>query len=482
LREKEKSVDIYVVGALGGPERKLIDVAYGRYVDLEWSPDGKTIVFAEKRDQNLNYDSFASHALFALSLDTREKRQLTFPINGMSDHRFAFSPDGRMLAFLRHGLIKGGVAIMLMPAGGGEPRAIYDNPAWAGHLAWSPDGQSLVFTSQVGGGNKLWRIAAAGGTPELVPLNENYAYYPTVSLRGGRLAYVRDYYDADLWRIELLGRKGPGKPPVPMPNSARIDACAEISPDGKKLAFLSERSGRCEVWMSDPDGSNPEQITDFECWGTSAPTWSPDSRRLAFFCRGNMKVREGIHILNLKNKEIRLFREGFNFPRWSRDGKWIFALKWIPALFALNADRLYTSRIPVDGGEPIRVPGVSSYMAQDSPDGKRLYYVRPFADGLRSQAISGGEESVMLPEVTSTLIGHWRVFEDGIYFINPQTQPFATLEFFEFATRRRHRIEMLNGEPTPYSGGLTVSPDRKWVIYSQVARSASDIMLVENFR
>jgi hypothetical protein len=80
------------------------------------------------------------------------------------------------------------------------------------------------------------------------------------------------------------------------------------------------------------------------------------------------------------------------------------------------------------------------------------------------------------------MIGHFRVFEDGIFFINPHTRPFATLEFFEFATSRRRPIAMLNGQPTIYSGGLTVSPDRKWVVYSQVSRSASDIMLVENFR
>jgi Tol biopolymer transport system component/DNA-binding winged helix-turn-helix (wHTH) protein len=470
LREREKSVEIWVVGALGGPERKLIDVAYGRYVDREWSPDGKRFVFAEKRDPSLRYDAFYSHALFAVSLETLEKKQLTFPTDGMSDHRFAFSPDARTLAFLRHK--PRGADIMLMPAAGGEPSALYVSPIWSGHLAWSPDSHSLVFSSHIGGGNKLWRIAAAGGTPELLSLNEEYAYYPAVSRRGGRLAYVREYYDSDLWRIELLGPRGPGKPPVPMPGSARIDSDPEVSPDGRKLAFLSERSGRFEVWMSDADGSNPEKLTDFECAGTSAPTWSPDSKRLAFFCRSSIKGTEGIYILNVDNKEIRPFRERYAFPRWSRDGKWIFAF---------SEDGADVWRIPVDGGEPIPVPGVSSYMAHDSPDGKRLYYVRPFAAGLRSHALSGGEESVVLPEVTQQLIGHFRVFEDGIYFINPQTQPFATLEFFEFATRRRYHIARLNGQPTIYGGGITVSPDRKWVVYSQVSHSGSDIMLVENF-
>jgi Tol biopolymer transport system component len=452
-------------------------VNYGRYFDLEWSPDGKLLVFAEKTSPSVPYDSFVSTALFAISVETLEKRQLTFPTGGASDHRFALSRDGKTLAFLRHDA-GAGVGILLLPLDGGEPRTIHVEPAWTGQLTWTADGQSLIFTSQRLGGNKLFRIAATGGTPELLPVAEDWAFSPAVPRRGHRLVYVREYHDTDLWRVELENPHGPGKPPVPFPSSPRHDFGAELSPDGRWIAFLSDRSGKTELWLSDRDGGAVTPLTDFHAWSTIGPSWSPDGRQLAFYSiNGIRDSGGGLFMLDVENRQVRRFAADptFRYPRWSRDGRWIYASSG-----RTGQDEIW--RFPAAGGAAIQITTRGGVIAEESLTGDYLYFQKTFTDGIWRLPAGGGEETLVLPDFSAPMYGNWRLAADGLYYIDPRTRPFGSVEFFEFATQRRHRIALLTAAATTWSGGMTISPDRKWIVYQQMSRAASEIILVDNFR
>ena len=78
--------------------------------------------------------------------------------------------------------------------------------------------------------------------------------------------------------------------------------------------------------------------------------------------------------------------------------------------------------------------------------------------------------------------GYWAVVDRGIYFIDPETKPHATIKLFSFATRRVMQIAAIEKKPYPGIPGLAVSPDGRWILYTQLDQSGSDIMLVENFR
>ena len=101
--------------------------------------------------------------------------------------------------------------------------------------------------------------------------------------------------------------------------------------------------------------------------------------------------------------------------------------------------------------------------------------------GLWRMPVEGGEESLVLAQLQAGYWGAWAVVDGGIYFINPEAKPRATIEFFSFATRRITRIALLEREPVKWFSNLAISPDGRWILYTQLDQGGNDIMLVENF-
>jgi len=135
--------------------------------------------------------------------------------------------------------------------------------------------------------------------------------------------------------------------------------------------------------------------------------------------------------------------------------------------------------------------------AQESPDGKLLYFVkaglaggrvrnyergsRP--GGLWQMPLAGGGERLVLAAVSH---GHWAVADKGIYFVDftEAASPASPkpVRFFSFEGGQASQVaviqkEVLRGEP-----GLSVSRDGRWLAWAQVDHSGSDLMLAENFR
>jgi hypothetical protein len=73
------------------------------------------------------------------------------------------------------------------------------------------------------------------------------------------------------------------------------------------------------------------------------------------------------------------------------------------------------------------------------------------------------------------------VADRGIYFINSDSKPRATIEFFSFATSRVTSVATIVKEPINWASNLAISPDGRWILYTQLDQSDSDIMLMENF-
>jgi Tol biopolymer transport system component/tRNA A-37 threonylcarbamoyl transferase component Bud32 len=471
IRSSPQGSSYYLVAALGGPERKIADLYVIRRLDvglgIDWTTDGKYLIAA---DRISHQDSQSS--LVLISVADGQRKAIVTPA-GPFVASPKVSPNGETIAFVQG---KGYMAydIYIVPIAGGEPKRLTHDNQSVGGMAWTPDGKEIVFSSSRGGVPTLWKIASAGGSPEPLAAAGENAGALSVSRHGDRLAYISNRQDWNIWRAPGPKSLGARTPAVPLVSSTAGEGRSDYSPDGKRIAFESDRGGTMEIWVCESDGSNPVQFTSLGA-PTGTPRWSPDGKWIAFDARaeghGNIYVipSEGGASRRLTNEPAEN-----NVPTWSRDGKWIY----------FSSDRTGSWQIwkvPPQGGTQVQVTQEGGFEAFESPDGKSLYIFRidEAHEDLWKMPIEGGHETQLVPGVQWNGSGSW---SDGICYVDVDKSP-PEIKQMDFATGRVRRLGTLDpGNLSNLVWGISVSPDGKWLLYCHLDHLESNIVLVENFR
>jgi Tol biopolymer transport system component len=288
---------------------------------------------------------------------------------------------------------------------------------------------------------------------------------PVISRSPPRLVYNYQLWSENLWRLDT--RTGERKALI---SSMYAQQFPDYSPDGRKIAFQSNRSGNVEVWTCDTDGSNCQQITSFDGPQCGTPHWSPDSHWLALDSRAEGSPE--IYVVAAdggKPRRITDHPSNNILPSWSHDGLWIY-------FTSDRSGRYEVWKVAGDGGEPVQVTRSGGYRTSESPDGKYLYYTKfspgYFSPGLFRMPAQGGEETQILEGPVEM---HFGMAAKGVYF-KPDSK---TIQFLDLASGKVRSITTLERS---YYWGLSVSPDGAYVVYSQNDRNDIGLMLVEGFR
>jgi Tol biopolymer transport system component/serine/threonine protein kinase len=474
VRESDQGSAVLLVPSLGGPERLLRypNCNFGARSSLAWSPDGKLVAVVDRVPLK------GPCRFYFVSIANLEEREFTSPPTGhYADTDPAFSPDGQALAFVRWGEDDASGDIYLQPVAGGQPRRLtYDGKQIVG-LAWTADGRSIVYSANRAGLFILWRVPISGGEPEPLAGIGQDAYHPAVSPQGKLLAYTLQFENDNIWRAKGPRSTAQGSLPVALISSPRAQTDEQFSPDGKRIAFRSDRSGSDEIWVCNSDGTGPVQLTSFRGPTTGTPRWSPDGRWIAFDSRPGGK--SAVFVVSAEGGEPRRVTERHEghwydiVPSWSRDGKWIY--------FCSNRSGYRELwKVPAAGGQAVQLTQNGGFEAKESKDGKWLYYSKFSGQGIWKMPVQGGTGMLAFNRKCGRL---WDLTDQGICFIDLDAKPHSTINVYEFDTQRVTRIGSVDKEPVTWgAGALSVSPDGQWVLYPQVDRLESHIMLVENFR
>jgi Tol biopolymer transport system component len=412
--------------------------------------------------------------LLLISVQTLEKKRLTTSPAGFFDTTPAFSPDGRTLAFTRAGFFRSGICLIHLGANyepqGVPPRFVTPDTESTFGAAWTADGNEIVSCYGLYTGRGLWRMSASvPREPMRLSFTSDATAVPAISRQGNRLVYEAEKSDTNIYRVDL---GGPGQNPgIPFRfiSSTRIDALPAYSPDGKKIAFSSNRSGAMEIWLCASDGSNAVQLTTS---GGGVPKWSPDGRTIVY--RGGGEAHAFVHVISADGGVPKRLTAGpFNdkLSTFSRDGKSIY--------FASERSGMSEIwKVPAGGGDPVQITpnGEERDIPEESPEGKFLYYGK--GAGVWRMPVAGGKESMVLDSVHP--VGGWALWEQGIYFFRPADEKgHSDICLYEFATGKTRKVLTIE-KPIGYY--IESSPDGRSILYTQSDQAGSDLMLVENFR
>jgi Tol biopolymer transport system component/tRNA A-37 threonylcarbamoyl transferase component Bud32 len=467
---------LYSVSPLGGPERKLADAPV---FSLAWMPDSQSLLVGSEKGAG------QPRSIFQLSLRTGEMRQVTSPPPpanpGDGDREPAVSPDGRTLAFLRE--VRADADVYAQPLAGGPARRLTQRSQQREGLVWASN-REVVFCNLAGLTGSMRRLVADGKSEEQ-PVEGvlDGALDPAIARPANgpvRLAYARREADTNIWGMEIApdGHGGVRTviPPTSVIASTRTDISPQISPDGKRLAFVSDRGGYPEIWVDSVDGAGPSQLTALKSPRCGSPRWSPDGRRIVFdsLASGNNDIwmvgSDGGAPKQLTTEPSNDAR-----PSFSRDGRWIY----------FRSDRSGSQQIWRIPSSPPFQPAAQLTQnggadADEARDGKLLYFTKP-QGGLLSMPVEGGRETVVLDHVWP---GLWSLADNGIYYLDAGARsPDGTpIVWVSFATHKPVQVGAVRKAVPPSMPALSVSGDGRRIAWTQVDRWQFELMLVDNFR
>ncbi|MFY9573468.1 MAG: biopolymer transporter Tol, partial [Blastocatellia bacterium] len=434
--DRNGNADVFIVPSEGGAVKQLTFHSADDTV-LGWTPDSRAVLFASGRG-----DDFTGK-LYTVSIDGGMERNAGADMGVNA----SYSPDGKKLAINRKGqsywrkYYRGSMQtdVTVMDITGKKFTDLTDFDGIDSWPMWGTDGHIYFVSDREGNGlTNIWRVPEAGGKADKVTsFKTGDVRFPAISGDGKVIVFEHDF---GLWKLDLASHKaGPIRLDIGAetqenlaevrdfnsqaddydlaPSGRRItfsihgeiftaptdegdlrqitdsparDKDPGYSPDGKWVAFISDRSGREELYIAASDGvGEPQKITDLDSLKFSY-AWSPNSKEIAF-TSSDSKLRK-YTVDSKQMAELSSSKYGnIGAPVWSPDGKWIAYSK---------PDYVRTSDVyllPSGGGEERRVTfdSFNDVNPQFTHDGRKLYFVRTEA-GLGG----GGQPSAQIYAVS----------------------------------------------------------------------------------
>jgi len=468
-RQSDRGFTSYWIPALGGDETRVAD---GIVTDV--SPDGRLASLVRPAGSGTEH-----HGIFVLDLSAGNERKVAEDFGSMNPK---FSPDGQWL-FVSYGTNRDRLTLHRVSVTGGklEPVAFPDLGAEIDRVESieiasrrtririaARQKQSNALVSFIGNadGSELTRLPAgiiAGG----------------LSPDGRQMIGVRQAFVVAPYRVEAFPAGGRAARSEKIMDTIHEEYGPRISPDGRQIVTSSFRKARWEIWLWNSSMSDGQAIFNREGGTAGSPTWSPDGKWIAFDAR-TRDVTADIWIRPADGGEPRaLVSEPSDdmTPCFDPSSQWVY-------FTSTRTGTLQLFRVPLAGGPATQVTKGGGFSCEFSKDGRFIYYLKTRSGGelWRLETATQREEPIV-PEMKSR---NWRVLDDGIYMLDSNTSSqigtaarVANARFFRFATKKLEDLGFRTAKAAAYLG-IDITADRKWLYYSQVDSSTSELYLTEN--
>ena len=290
-RVPDQSCEIRIVSASGGAERIVGQCDHHHLPSFDWTPDGSGLIFGS---HGVYHDRPGLHLLDLASGELTALEYRASPEN----HDFAprYSPDGRWIVFVRNMPV--GDFWRLPATGGTAERLTYLDAQILG-WDWSPSGRALIYSHHHDNASRLYRLDLQTGARVELGLKDGEE--PATADDVPALAYVQRSTRFGIYRFDLDDGDASGERLFASSGRDRLPA---IAPDGRQLAFISDRSGEHRLWWADVDRPDSLRLLDgLRPESRYLPRWSTDSQRLLVVGRGvgpdgRAQTAHGVYELN----------------------------------------------------------------------------------------------------------------------------------------------------------------------------------------
>lgn len=417
--DRNGNLDVFIIPASGGAAKQLTSHSADDTV-LGWSADSRAVLFSSNRGEDF------MPQLYLVSVDGGMQWKAGTDMGVQA----SYSPDGKQLAYNQKSQVywrkyyRGAYQsdIMIMDVAAKKFTQVTDFDGLDSWPMWGHDGFIYFVSDRDGNGlTNIWRVSDGGGKADrITTFKTGDVRWPSISADGRVIMFEHDF---GIWKLDVASKKAT---PVSLnidaetadnladvqsfnseaddfdlaPSSRRIafsihgeiftapveegdikqvtessarDRNVAYSPDGKWLSYVSDQSGREEIFVVAVDGSGQaQQLTDLDALKNSY-TWSPDSKTIAFVASDD-KLRT----LNVATKQIATLDTsrygGIGSPVWSPDSKWIAYSK---SDVSRTSD-VYLIAASGEEKEPHKLTfdSYSDANPRFSPDGRKLFFQR----------------------------------------------------------------------------------------------------------
>jgi TolB protein len=260
-RRQDEQTYRLVVADQDGANETVILQSSDPLMSPAWSPDSRRLAY-------VSFENDRS-SVWVQTLRTGNRIQVSNKpgINGAP----SFSPDGRQLV-LTLGGIDGNLDIHVLDLSTRQTRRLTTHRAIDTEGSWSPDGRYIYFTSDRSGGPQVYRVPAAGGTPERVTFEGSYNARPRLSPDGKRLAVV--HLDRGNYRIAVMDVRSKE---LLIVSAGQQDESPSFAPNSDTLIYATRQARNGVLETVTADGLIRQRVSSGE-GDVREPVWSPFPR------------------------------------------------------------------------------------------------------------------------------------------------------------------------------------------------------------
>ncbi len=475
FRSERDSGGIYLMGATGESITRLSDFGYSP----SWSPDGAQILVGTEKIPQPSTRPTKSQ-LWKIAVKSGERRMISEG-DALQPH---YSPrQQRIVYWSRPSKIGQRESIWTIPAEGGDAVAVTDGTTTDTNPVWSPDGKFVYFSSNRGGSVNIWRVAideqsgAVLTAPEAVTTigAATSALQLSFARDARKLAYIAQDEIRNLRKISFdpASGKATGDPSSITRGTMQL-WFPDASPDGEWLTCYSMGNQRHIIIMR-TDGSEVRDLTD-DTFRHFWPRWSPDGKRIAFSSRrsGNYELwiinRDGSGLQQLTSGHQ---SPGAHYSPWSPDGQRIAYSIHAPQneCIIFEPSRAWNEQ-KLEHLPPLSDSSISFEGWSWSADGKSLAGIKHLPNGIHSGIGIYDLESKKYDWFTD--FGDWPVWLNDnrrMLFVSQ-----GKIFLFDTATRKYERVLTVTDQDVDI-GSPSLSPDNKTLYFTFVSAEA-DIWLM----